>query len=350
MTSDVLHTLDELKGTIENDETERALAVLDDLRDAYEEHATEERPRIERAKRITRRNNGDEPEQVMSFLQQTTAAQMNRAGALIAVRTSLAYPEKTDEDPVELIETLEERERSVADATAAVSDELASVSLPALPFVVEISTPELPVGKGSTTDVTATVRNVGDETATGLSSTVRVDDGVSVADGPEGSDEISPGESTEVLVTLRAEAAGDYTVTFEVGGDPERDGVETDQLEVLAKGGFIDRTERQVDQLRTRVEEASPPSGGQQRQLLAKLDGASDSLEQAEHHVDGSEPKEANNMLTRASRQLGAFINAVEADGQGNGQNEMPESRRIAFIEAARDSIELLSEARNAGI
>lgn len=350
MTSDVLSKLDELKDAVEDEDSEQALTVLSNLQDAYDEQAAAERPHIERAKKLTRGNMDDTPKQVMSFLQETTAAQMNRAGALIAVKTSLAYPEETDEDILKLIEALEERERSVAAATETVSDELATVTLPAFPFVLKTSTPEVPVGKGSSTDVSATVLNVGDEAVTGLSSTVQISDGLSVIDGPSVSDEIAPDESTEVLTTLRAESAGDYTVTIEVAGDSGRDGVQTAQLEVFTKGSFVDRIRRQVDQLRTRVAEATPPSGGQQRELISKLDAVLERLQKAEHHIERSEPKKANNMLNAASRQLGGFINDLEANGRNNDGNKIPEHRRIAFIEAASESIELLSAAQNANI
>lgn len=347
MSGDVIGALEDLRSAIESDGTASALDALDDLADAYESLAAAERPRIERAKVVTRATAGDEPGAALSFLEETTTAQLNRAGALVALRSALAYPERTDEDPAALVETLLERERTVAAAGEAAADRLAEVSLPALPVVVSVSTPEGPVGKGSTADVSATVLNAGDEPATGLSATVEVPDGLAVVDGATVANELAPRESTTVTATLRAEAAGDHVVTVEVTGDPDRDAVETDQVEVLAKGGFVDRVGRQLDLLRSRVEEASPPSGGQQRQLLAKLDAAADSVERAEDHVERGQAKQANDALTAASRQVGAFVNAVEATGGGN---RLPEDRRVAFAEAAADVVDLLAAARDAAI
>lgn len=85
-------------------------------------------------------------------------------------------------------------------------------------------------------------------------------------------------------------------------------------------------------------------------QVLAKLNAAASSLAKAEDHIDRSKLKQANNMLPTASRQLGAFINAVEAGENGNGNRKLPESRRVAFVEAASDTIVQLSAAQNAAI
>lgn len=190
---------------------------------------------------------------------------------------------------------------------------------------------------------------IADERAMGLEASVSSGEGLTRVADPSGSDTIDAGSSAAVSTELRADAAGDYTITVEVTGDPERDAVGTDQVEVVDKGGFVERAQRQIEQLRTRVRERDPPSGGQQRQLVAKLDAALDCLEKAERHVDEGASKTANNMLNAASKQLGGFINAVEADGKGRG-NAIPDGRRVAFGEAAADIIDLLAEAEMAEI
>lgn len=350
MSSDVITVLEDLQRTIKEGKTGEAIVALEDLRGAYEEQTAEERRRMERAKTLARETAGDEPDALRTYLDEMLAVRLNRAGALIALRMSLIYPDQTDEDPVALVEALEQREQTVLEAAEAVSDDLEGVSLPAFPAVVGVHPPEGAVGKGATVDVTAAILNVGDEPATGLSSGVQLSDGLELVDSTEVSQRLTPGESTEVIATVRAESAGDRTITVEVSGDSDREGVETGQLEVLTKGGFVDRAQRHLDQLRTRIEESSPPSGGTQRKLMAKLDAASEKLADAEHHVERSEPKRANNALRTASNQLGAFINAVEGDGAGNGRAKMSESSRRALVESASDTIDLLSGTRTAEI
>lgn len=350
MVNQVLRILDELKAALGAGDVERALDRLQALRDVYTTRAAEERPRLERAKRLIRDNLGDEPDVVMAFLEEATTIQLNRVGALLAVQTSLTYPRETEEDPSELVTTLETRERALSKATTAVEDQLTGISLPALLFLRAVETPTLPIGKGATTDVTATVLNVGDRTATGVSAAVSVDAGLTVINGPDGLDDIEAGGSTTFSVALRADAAGEHTVTVEVTGDPERGAIESGQLEALSKGGFIERAAQQVDQLRTRVDEASPPSGGHERQLLAKLDAAADSLAAAAEHVEEDEPEAANHRLNTARRQIGAFINALEADRSSKNNDRVPKRLRIGLKVAAEDTIELLSRAREAGI
>lgn len=350
MTGGIFPILDDLETAIEDDENARALSVLDDLGDAYDERAVEQRPRIERAKALARRTAGDVPEDLRSYLEHLAGVRFNRAGALISLRMTLVYSEQTDEQPLDLVETLRQRERALQGAADAVSNRVDEVSIPPFPAVEGIDAPARALGKGSTGAVTATILNAGDGALTGLSSTTAVPDGLELVDGPELPERLGPGASKEVTVTVRGAAVGDYTVSIHVSDDSGREGVDSALLEVLGKGGFVDRGQGHLDQLRTTVEDAAPPSGGLEQQLLSKIDAAEDSLSDADHRIERSKPKQANNRIKTASRQLGAFINAVEADGKGKGKSSLPESRRVTFVESASDTIDLLSAAQTAHI
>jgi len=350
MSSDVFPVLDDLEDAIEGDETARALSVLEALDDAYEQRAIEQRPRIERAKSLARQTAGDVPEDLQSYIEQLAGVRFNRAGALISLRITLIYSEQTDEQPLDLVETLRKREQALQETLDAIRSDVDNVSLPPFPVVGGIEPPTRAVGKGSTGAVTATALNAGDEAVSALSSTVATPEGVELVDGTNPPTRLGPGESDEIAATVRGTSVGDYTVSIRLSGDADREGVDSATLEVLGKGGFVERGQRQLDQLRNTVEDVAPPSGGQEEQLLSKLAAAERSLSEAAHQVERSNPERANNKIRTASRQLGAFINAVEADGNGKGKSRLPESRRVTLLESARDTIELLSRAQDAAI
>lgn len=371
--SEVIQTLEAMEAALADDDYERVRTLSGELFDAYDEQEAQERAQIERAKAVSRRTPGDVDDAVSSYLTEAQTANLNRLGASLSVGVLVPNPGAGDQDLRAHVSEMRKQEEAVAEAAEAAAPSLDDVSLPAMPRLVSVSASADPVPLSETVELTLGVANVGDEAANGLTLSA-TGDGLTVTRGDRSLD-LGAGARRTVTFDAEATETGDATVTFELSAG--EDVLATDRLdvEVLDKVGYLDRAERRLEQLRTRIAETGL-SKGRRRSLTAKVDAASDSLGRARDEAADGREKQANNQLNAATKQLGALVNALEArksggkgkasEGKGgkskgsknNDKNtgdssaatDLSERERVGLVATAEELVELLATARSAAL
>lgn len=358
--SQVIETLEAMEDALADDDYERVRSLSEQLFDAYDEQEVSEREQVERAKAVSRRSPGDVDDDVSSYLTQVQTANLNRLGGALGVGVLVPNPGTGDQNLGEQVTAMREREQAVMEAAEAAEPALGDVTLPAMPRLVSTSASADPVPLSTTVELTLVVANVGDEPATGLTLSA-TGDGLSVIQG-ERSFDLDAGERRTVTFDAEATETGDATATLELS--TEEDVIATDRLDVsvLDKVGYLDRADRQLEQLRTRIEETSL-SKGRRRSLLAKVDAAEDSVDRARDEATDGREKQTNNQINTATKQLGALVNALEArrngggergkkgnGNRGNGVSGLGERQRVGLVAATEELVDVLATARSAAL
>lgn len=356
--------LSELESAFENDEYADARSLVEELFDAYDEHALDERRAVERAKAINRRDSDAAPEPVADYLSQVEAANLNRAGASLGLGVGIANPDEVDRDLGTFVAELGEREEHVADAAEAAAPELESVDLPASPRLLSTDAPDEPVAVGSTFGFSATVGNVGDEPTDELTVSVAGGDGLAVTDDTR-TVQLDAAANATFGFEIRATAPGTHRATAELSSDGSTASAEVEALDTV---GFLDRADDRLGRLADRIRSADAPNRGRSKRLLSKIDASKEHLDRALAAAESGDGDHADRQATTAINQLGAFINAVEAkdsggagdsnggnDGRGNGGGNTNTSgfstrQRVGFVTIAEEAIDLLATAREANL
>lgn len=97
------------------------------------------------------------------------------------------------------------------------------------------------------------------------------------------------------------------------------------------------------------IDETSEIAGGFERSLLQKLDAADSSLQRVRRFVDKEREKQANNQLNTASQQIGALLNAFDAQSS-NGNRDLPPALERRIEQQAAAIIENVVTAKDAAI
>lgn len=363
MTTELTDTLSQLESALERDDYASARELATDLFERYDEREPTERARIERAKAVSRQNRPNPPESVESYLDTVQQSNVNRAGATYGLGLQLANPDvDADVTPSEFVSTLSEHERERAKAADAVESELDAVSLPATPVLTATNVPSGPAPKGGTVTATTVAGNVGDEPVDDATVTVSADSGVTPESSSVSLGTLDARTTEQVEVALDLRAAGEHAVSFELDAPDASNLVRSGRIEVLGKRELVETATTQLQRLRDRVQDLDL-SGGRRRSLDATLQAALEKLSDAAAAIDRGRAKKANTQLNAATKQVGAFSNAVEAagpgsnggDGGGNGNRGSSNaglSNRSAtgLLASAEDVIDRITTAKEAEI
>lgn len=357
MPDDVTDTLAELESALEGADYRDAKATAERLFDAYDRREPDERAVVERVKAANRGPLGrGETGPFSDFLATVREVQLSRAGASTSLGLLLATPEGNSED-VDLravASDLLDQERKLRDESEAVQSRLDSATLPASPRLLAVDGPQRAVPTGSAFEIAAHVGNVGDEAADDVTVTAEPGESLAVVDGGEATLSLDSGSRREHRVTLRATEPVDRHVPLKLrvdDGDPITEQVPVEALDAI---GFVERADRFLEQLQTRIEEADGRPPGSTRRFLAKVEAARKSLERARSHVERGEPEQADNAIGTASKQLGALLNTLatfeEETGRGPKSTAHSERERVGYEATTELVLELLARGREARV
>lgn len=171
---------------------------------------------------------------------------------------------------------------------------------------------------------------------------------------------LAAGETATATFTLPTDEPGQYRALFTVdtddGGSDRRD----ISYEVRDIGGFSDLGCTMIEEMIDALEESDAVTGGRQRSLTAKLEAACDSLDRASSFEEDGRGRPAENQLDTATRQLGAFLNQLEAvgaetdertgngPGGGNNRPSFPEELQRVLSSQAEAVIDRVATAKGA--
>lgn len=291
-------------------------------------------------------------ETLNEFAHAATNVEMSRGSFLTSGAAYVTNPAAAG-DPAELVDAasgLRDEEQQLAEQSATARSVLDDASLPASLEVVETDSPKGPHLKGQPFTVLVGLSNVGDEPAAGVTGEVTTDVAVSPTDVTVGS--LGGGETATLEFEVAAETAGQVTLRLRFHSDDAGSASEVLRFEVVDKATMISHAAGSLDDLVTFLQGADLPKG-LRNALLKKVRAARGSVDRAESMLSAGKVKQANDQLGTASKQLGALLNQLDADGLagGNGKGDgasLPSDVRRTVESAAEAAIDQVTLARRA--
>lgn len=288
-----------------------------------------------------------------------TAIPMSRAGVLTTGAFYVADPSRVeDEQLVETARDLAEEERALVEQVTETESSVESVDIPPTLAVVGLSAPSDPQPLGETFTVTATVANVGDDTATGVELRTTGDypatpDTVEVG-------RLDGGERQTVTLEFTGDATGERRVGVRVESSEIDAVTRSTDVTVLDSTGFLDRAVGTVADVRSDLDDTF--AANRAKPIDTKLDRATERIEDARTALDGGRRTQAENSIETASNVLGACLNQLygwnddsdssdrgtkRSKGNGNSSgNGAPETDGIGLVIGSVESvIDLLATA-----
>lgn len=347
MSDDVIKLLDTFDEDV-RDDVAAASETLQEIEAYYAEVLVEE---DRRATRALESRDGDAVEiedegALTEYIAHSSTIGLARSAFLMAALAYVTDPTSVSRDEVlETTAELRNRESDADRAYEAVETDLSNVELPGTLSLVEIDFSKEIHPKGRTHRATVTLSNVGDEPVEDVSVRASAGEGVDV--DPERAEvgTIDGGETESIEFDVGLHEAGDYALSIrvlEADADVLRD---VHRFEVDDRREIIETIQNGIDDLKTRIEESSLGRGGR-KTLQSTVDAAEKHVDRA---AETSRERPSNDRLRTASNQLGAFLNKLDASGEGNGRGSftaLSSDERIVLERAGEALIDLLSIAR----
>lgn len=290
------------------------------------------------------------PDALTTYVKTSAATSIGRAGVLWGTKQYLLDPEEGGAaDLREQIGDLREHERTFLEAETEVEEDLETldIELPPQIVVTEARLPDGPYIPGRSYELTGTVQNVGDQTAEDVTVSVRAPDAVSVESATD--DERTLAGGSETSSTFAVEAASPSKYWLEVQADTAGDTVGADanavQFTVFGADTLSQQALETVQRTRDRLGD-SDQERGESRSLDSKLATAEKKIKRGRRQLNEGNDKRAGNQFGAAVQTLGAFLNAL--DGNGQPVRELSDATRTALDTLARTAIDQLTLAQEA--
>ena len=382
VTNEITETLQEFGDAIASDDYESAEAALNELSELYGSVRAEEMGVVYqlRAGMDEAPLSNEEHQNAREYLGQKTSTNLARTGILSGGKMYLIDPYEADKtEIVEGVSQLIEHETKLQEREETAREILADVDLPASVSILRVSGPDAQPVVGDSVMLDVVVKNVGEEVATGVGVMCEARLDVTPTSGTIG--ELDPGEEGTVSFEFRGEE-DDYDLRFIVESDNAGSDFNETVLSVVAKSSSIETATGTIDEIRELVIGKEALGDGWTTALLASLDSATASIDEALQYIEGetdspgrgppgdspgrgppdehpgrgppdnsptegsSGEKDANNALTTAINQLGAFLNKV-ADFREES-DEIEDSYWYTLQKRAELAIDQLDWARHA--
>lgn len=265
-------------------------------------------------------------------------------GAMFAAGTGGESAQQLQQSASELAD----RERELATLASDAAPALSGVQLPPRIAVVDTDGPNEPQPKGepggNTIEITATVANVGDSPANGVSVSADSEAAVSPTSTQPGT--LAGGGRASQAFAVEDDTAGEFTV--EVTADSANAGTDTESasVEILAKVGAIEAARTSLGEILDGLGEGDLPRG-LRKSLRAKLEIADEKLQLAKSVASGEsqdrgrgqdddddrgwdrdDDDDVDDLLKTAALILGAALNQLDVlDGEFD-PDEFDDDRR----------------------
>ena len=347
VTNEITETLQEFGDAIASDDYESAEAVLNELSEQYGSARAEEMGVVYqlRAGMDEAPLSNEEHQNAREYLGQKTSTNLARTGILSGGKMYLIDPYEADKtEIVEGVNQLVNHEMKLQEREETAREILTDVNLPASVSILRVSDPDAQPVVGDSVMLDVVVKNVGGEVATGVEVTCEAP--LDVTPTAEAIGELGSDEERTVSFEFRGEE-DDYDIRFIVESDNAGSEFSETVLSVVAKSSSVEIATGTIDEIRELVTGKEALSDGWTTALLASLDSATASIDEALQYIEGendspgrgppgdspgrgppdghpgrgppddlpsegsSGEKDANNALTTAINQLGAFLNKV---------------------------------------
>lgn len=271
--------------------------------------------------RDTRHLDSEGRQRLDSLARSASAINLPRAGVVTTGAFYATSPSLVDaEDLSQQATDLAAEEEAFSQEAAEAESLLADMTLPPLLEVISAGVERRIVPKGTETEATLTVQNVGDGGAEDviLSSS----NALSVAPPSFSLDFLEGGAKIERTMGVSGDSAGDYRITFDVESANAGSDTRSVQGTVLDKIGFIQRTRSDIDRVLESLAAAGLPKGVV-KSIRKKIENADAKLVDAGAFARDSRVKQANNMIGAALNMLGAALNQLSrhTNGPSDGAN-----------------------------
>lgn len=349
-TEQIIDDVASFEAAVADDRFDDAADLLDRLASRYDDARPAETTLVERALVAREQADGiDQVDRLTEFVQSKAAAATSRSAVLSGAAGYLSDPEAADPDRlVSVASNLRTLEERLLERTDEVRDDLAGVEIPACVVVLGSSLPEGPYLTGQSYDLTVTVANVGDAPASDVEASLDPEDGLGIDPTTVAVGDLGAGAEATATFSITVREAGSYVLSIAASGADTRESLDRKPFEGVDKATLVAQALDGVERLRDRVEGADVPNS---RPLVAKLETAIAKLGNAQDELDAGREKQADNQLRAAANALGAFLNQLEASGNGKGKkngSKLSTSLRQALTTGAEAAIEQLSLARTA--
>ena len=390
--NEITETLQAFRDAVEADEFAEAKDALDRLNDLYDRVESEEAAHVKQIRRAISEGviMGEEREVVQQYVGQKVSTGVARAGVMMGGGMYLLAPTEAEgSDIVEGVDELIEHEKEKVDRENLARSVVSDAELPAIASIVNVTKSQDSFVVGESIPIDVTVRNVGDSSASDLELSSKADldvkpDSVSVG-------ELDPGGERTLTFELAA-SEGDYEVEFVLESDDAGSDSKRAVIAIRSKQSVTEFAAQSIEEIRELVDGENSLTDGWRTALFASLDKAATNVDDALRFMDGAvtgppespgktppgrgpsndgpgrgppddrpgrgpptdrpgqgpaAEKRANNALTTAINQMGAFLNQVDAEGQGG---EISESEAWSLDQQGEAVIDTIDRGRTADI
>ena len=384
--NEITETLQAFRDAVEADEFAEAEDVLGRLNDLYDRVESEEASRVKQIHGAVSEGaiTGEEREVVQQYVGQKVATGVARVGVLMGGGMYLLSPGEVEgSDVLEGVDELIEHEKEKVDKENLARGVVSDAELPAFASIVDVTKSRDGFVVGDLISIDVTVQNVGDSPASDIELLSRVDldvkpDSVNVG-------ELEPGAERTLTFELAA-SEGDYEIEFvlesaDAGSDSKRA-----ELSIRSKRSVTKFAAQSIGEIRELVDGKNSLTDGWRTALFASLDEAATNVDDALQFMDGAvtgppespgrgktppgrgpphdgpgrgppgdspgrgpdAEKRANNALTTAINQMGAFLNKVIDFRDEEGGAAVPDAFWYTLERRAELVIDQLARARRA--
>lgn len=352
MPDDVIELMNQIETEIRNDDYSGATETLEKLESRYEQSESEEKVLYTRS--ITARDEIGSLSQrdratLDEYAQGYTGIMVSRASFLFGVTSYLTAPSETNPtETLSLVDQTRTNEREFAKKRSAARSTVGDLRLPAAIAIITASGPDDPVPKETESPVTATVQNVGDATASGVTLSIDSSPPLEFEPGSVSLGVLDPDEQESGRFDATAGTAGVVDVELRCSSDNSGEDTAEVSFEVVDKTELADRSATGLEGLIESVEEAEIPK--RRKTPLAKnLNGASRKVRRGTGKLPGN-VEAANAQFTAASKQVGAFLNVLNGPSNGPPSDLIPDALKFTWEQQAESVINQLASAIEARV
>lgn len=345
-TQEIVEKLSEIQTRVANEQLREATARLTELNDHYADEKIGEKMRFKRF--LLARDRGGVSSDGKSVLNDYTTISTSIQAQRSEVLTKGArYVSGHDIDTKSFLATIKET-RSAEKSLLETGDKAGSIAIPdSLPASVEllsISTSSDPIPKGTSTEATVIVDNVGDRPETGVE--LGFTSGNTVTIEPEA---VNVGEVTsrqKYAVRISGQQSGQTDLQAELTSEGAGGDLVSTAIHVIGKQEATETAKVHVNKALQEIRNMQT----RRRDLESKLSKADAKLEDALRFIEKEQAKEANNQLTAASRTLGSFLNQTSGQNQENNQGSNGEKGIFSAEEQVKAAIDIIATAKKSNI
>lgn len=280
---------------------------------------------------------------------------LSRVGALTKISTFTTTPNELNIVSLRSdIEHLISEEQHFLGKVKETDEILERNELPARVKFLQVVGPDSIVPLRTHFTIKSSIKNLGDATVEEIN--VESSSPLPVEQASVAEKSLNKGEEMTAQFQFEATKTGNATVNLSLNST--NGGTDTEKLpvEIADKVEFIGKAIELVRQVIEIIDGSKKVDGGQERSLLAKLDSAMESLERAEGYATTQKEKQANNKLNTASKQLGAFLNQIDAMTKEKGNKKKNERSKVggsviqSSVGLTEAAIDRISDGRDAEI